>query len=188
MLDEKGAAAALKEAWRKAGYRFVLCNGILSVRAEGRGFQGALENIPVKVLGLITEHFGSFPEDGDAFELRKDEAEQSVMLDQEANWWEQIRGILDNDALTAMKQTPLTMNGYEIWQEQGELKTRMVNPGFTRIVENERRQEAEVRRGNVGTLLWHTMAGTIAYVMAEVPEEGKLDRLDGWPWCGEGCG
>ncbi len=187
MLDETRAAAAMKEAWKKAGYRFVLSRGILSVRAEDWGFQGALENIPVKVLGLITEHFGCFPEDGDAFELKKDEAEQSVMYDQEASWWEQIRGILDSGELVPMKQTPLTMNGFEIWQEQKALKTRMVDPGFTRIIEKARRQEAETRAEGKGlTLLWHSMAGTIVYVMAEQDDEGKLERLDGWPWCGEG--
>ena len=185
MLDEKGVVAALKEAWRKSGYRFVYSNGILSVRAEGWGIQGALENVPAKVLGLIAEHFGSFPEDGDAFELKKGAAEQSVMYDQEAGYWEGIRQLLDADK-TPMRQTPLTYNCYEIWQEQRELRTRPVDPGKTRIVENARRQDAKVAVGHPGTLLWTSMAGTIAYVLTEPPEEGKLDRLDGWPWCGEG--
>ena len=134
MLDEKRTAAAMKEAWRKGGYRFVLSSGILSVRAEGWGFQGKLENIPNKVLGLITEHFGFFPEDGDCFELKKDEAEQSVMYDQEASWWEQIRGLFDEDH-AAMLQTPLLLSGFEIWQEQRGLKTQMIDPDRTRIIE-----------------------------------------------------
>lgn len=185
MLDEKGAAAAMKAAWRLDGYHFVLSNGILSVRGTGWGFQGALENIPVKCLGLIAEHFGIFPEDGDCFKLRKDEAKQSVMYDQEAGYWEGIRKLLDADK-TPMRQTPLTYNCYEIWQEQKELRTRPVDPGKTRIVENARRQDAKVAVGHPETLLWTSMAGTIAYVLTEPPEEGKLDRLDGWPWCGEG--
>ena len=184
MLDEKGTAAAMKAAWRKRGYRFVLSSGILSVRAEGWGFQGSLENIPNKVLGLIAEHFGCFPEDGDCFELKKDEAEQSVMYDQEASWWEQQRALFDEEH-AAMLQTPLLLNGYEIWQEQRELKTRLVDPLKTQIIENARRQDAKIAEGHPGTLLWSSMAGTIAYVLTELPEEGKLDRLDGWPWCGE---
>lgn len=186
MLDEKRAAAAMKEAWRRGGYRFALVDGILSVRAEGWGFQAALENIPVKVLGLIAEQFGSFPQNLDAFELKKDEPEQSVMLEQEASWWEQIRGLLDAEGHIKMRQTPLLLNGYEIWQEQQTLKTRRVDPDRTRIIDSDRRQEAEVRPGHFGSLLWHSMSGTVAYVMAEVDEEGKLERLDGWPWCGEG--
>lgn len=183
MLSEKGAAGALKEAYRKAGYRFVLSGGILSVRAEGWGFQGSLQNIPAKVLGLIAEHFGAFPEDGDCYELRKDQAEQSVMLDQEASWWEQIRLLLDGDC-AGMQQTPLLLNGFEIWQEQRQLKTRMVDPGRTRIIDSDFRQQAATAVGHIGTLLWSSLGGTVAYVLAEIPEEGKLERLDGWPWCG----
>lgn len=185
MLDEKRAAAAMKEACRKGGYRFVLCNGILSVRAEGWGFQGALENIPAKVLGLIAEHLGSFPQDLDAYELKKDAPEQSVMLDQEGSWWDGVRGLLDAEEKIPMRQTPLLLNGQEIWQEQQTLKTRRVDPDRTRIIDSERRQEAEVRPGHIGTLLWRSMAGTVAYVMAEPDEDGRLERLDGWPWCGE---
>ena len=77
MLDEKKTAAALKEAWRTGGYRFVLSNGILSVRTESWGFQATLTNVPAKVLGLITENLGSIIEDGSAFLLKKDCAEQS---------------------------------------------------------------------------------------------------------------
>ena len=186
MIDEKGAAAALKEAWRKGGYRFVLSNGILYLRADEWGFRGSLDWVPNKILGLVTEHFGSNLEDRDSFRLKKDEAEQSITLDQELSWWQKIDEDL-HDTLVPVQQTPLTMNGFEIWQEQRQLKTRMVDPGYTRIIEKERRQEAKTReKGNGYTLLWHTMAGTVAYVLAETDDEGKLDRLDGWPWCGEG--
>ena len=185
MLDEKGTAAAMKAAWRKGGYRFVLSGGILSVRAESWGFQGALENIPNKALGLLAEHFGCFPEDGDCFEIKKDEAEQSVMYDQEASWWEQQRALFDEEH-DAMLQTPLLLNGYEIWQEQRGLKTQLVDPDRTRIIDSDYRQQAAVVAGHPETILWKTMSGTIAYVTATYAEEGKLDRLDGWPWCGEG--
>ena len=186
MLDEKRTAAALKEAWRKDGYRFVYSNEILSVRATGWGFQGALENIPVKVIGLIAEHFGSFPEDGDAFELKKDEAEQSVMYDQEATWWDQIRALFDGEQV-AMRQTPLMMNYWEIWQEQRELKTALVDPARSRIIENAYRQQAAIVAGQTGTLLWKTLSGTLAYVNADLADDKeKMERLDGYPWCGEG--
>lgn len=186
MLDEKRLAAAMKEAWRGAGYRFVLCNEILSVRADGWGFQAAVTNVPPKVLGLITEHLGSIMEDGFAFLLKKGEPEQSVMLDQEGTKWADIRRILKTGTLAEMKQTPLTLNGFEIWQEQTGLKTRMVDPANTRIIENGFRQMAKAETdGYNGLLLWTSMAGTIAFVLAEPDDDGKLDRLDGYPWCGE---
>lgn len=185
MIDEKGAVAALKEAWRKGGYRFVYSNGILSVRAEGWGIQGALENVPAKVLGLIAEHFGSFPEDGDAFELKKGAAEQSVMYDQEATWWDAVRQLFDGEHAD-MRQTPLTLNYWEIWQEQRELRTALVDPARSRIIENNYRQQAAIVPGKTGTLLWKSMGGTMAYVQADpAADPAKTARLDGFPWCGE---
>lgn len=186
MLDEKKTAAALKEAWRRTGHRFVLSNGILSVRTDSWGFQAALTNVPEKVLGLITEHLGSIMEDGFAFLLKKDQPEQSVMVDQEASTWAKMRGILSSGILTPMKQTPLTINGFELWQEQRKLKTKIVDPGYTRIIDTDFRQDgkAEVEAGT-GIIFWTSMVGTIAYVMTE-PDADGLDRLDGYPWCGEG--
>ena len=186
MLREKCLASAMKEAWRGAGYRFVLSNEILSVRADGWGFQAALTNVPPKVLGLITEHLGSIMEDCFAFLLKKDEPEQSVILDQEATKWADIRDILKRGELAEMKQTPLTLNGFEIWQEQTSLKTRLVDPSNTKIIEHGFRQLARAETdGYNGILLWTSMAGSVAFVMAEPDEDGKLDPLDGYPWCGE---
>ena len=185
MLDEKKTAAALKEAWRRGGYRFVLTNGILSVRTDVWGFQAALVNVPPKVLGLITEHLGSIMEDGFAFLLKKDSAEQSVMLDQEAIIWLRIRGTLDH-AATPCKMTPLSYNGLEVWQEQGHLGCAVFDPGDTRIVEDQQRQDARCD-GSPSLLLWSSMAGTIAFARGEIdPDAAWLDRVSGYPWCGEG--
>ena len=65
-------------------------------------------------------------------------------------------------------------------RQQRRAQARRKGPGMT---------HADVLARTEGkglTLLWHSMAGTIVYVMAEQDDEGKLDRLDGWPWCGEG--
>lgn len=186
MLDEKRLAAAMKEAWRGAGYRFVLCNEILNVRADGWGFQAALTNVPPKVLGLITEQLGSIMEDGFAFLLKKGAPEQSVMIEQEASRWTGIRRILDHGALAAIKQTPLTLNEFEIWQDQARLKTVLVDPANTRIIDASFRQMARTESDrNSSLLLWTSMAGTVAYVMTEPDEDGKLERLDGFSWCRE---
>lgn len=184
MLDEKGTAAALKEAYRRGGYRFVYTNGIFSVRADRWGFQAALTNVPAKVLGLITEHLGSIVEEGFAFLLKKDQPEQSVMVDQEITAWQGIRTVLDAGRLAGIKQTPLTYNGYALWQDQRKLKTCLVDPGVTRIIEKDFLQEgmADLETGNL--ILWTSMGGTIAYVMAEPDKDYGLDRLDGYPWCG----
>lgn len=184
MLDEKKTAAALKEAWRTGGYRFVLSNGILSVRTESWGFQATLINVPAKVLGLITENLGSIIEDGSAFLLKKDCAEQSVMVDQEAATWERIRATLRHGTLAPMKQTPLEYNGFEIWQEQKGLKARLIDPGFTRIINTDFRQEGRTDPDSL-MILWTSMAGTVAYVMAEPDKDSGLEQLDGYPWCGE---
>ena len=185
MLDEKGTAAALKEAYRRGGYRFVYTNGIFSVRADRWALQAALVNVPAKVLGLITEHLGSIVEEGFAFLLKKDQPEQSVMVDQEITAWQGIRMILDGGRLAPIKQTPLSYNGYELWQEQRKLKTCLVDPGITRVIEKDFLQEgrADLETGNL--LLWTSMGGTIAYVTAEPDKDNGLERLDGYPWCGE---
>ena len=185
MFDERKTAAALKEAWRTGGYRFIFINGILSVRADSWGFQAALTNVPAKVLGLITEHLGSILEDGSAFLLRKDCAEQSVMVAQEAEAWARIGEVLNNGALVSMKQTPLDYNGFEIWQEQKSLKVRMVDSGLTRIIDTDFRQDGMAEEDSL-MILWKSMAGTVAYVMAEMDKDNGMERLDGYPWCGEG--
>lgn len=187
MLDEKGVVAAMRDDWKHDGYRFVLSNGILSVRGAGWGFQGNMENIPGKALALIAEHFGGFPQDGDAFELRQKEAEQSVMYDQEAAWWDQIRELLDNrDA--EIRMTPIVLGGYEIWQEQRGLKCCMVQPRRSRIIDSEFLQTAQVCGKSPSCLLWSSMGGTVAYVVdgGRAKFEALVGRLDGFPWCGEG--
>lgn len=184
MLDEKKTAAALKTAWRGGGYRFVLSNGILSVRTDQWGFQAALSNVPAKVLGLITEHLGAILEDGDAFLLKKDSAEQSLMLDQEASTWTKMRGYLDSSGLASMQRTPLSWNNLEIWQDQKTLKTMMMDPDDTRIIDTEFLQDG-LGAQEWGIILWKSMGGSVAYVFADPAEDG-LEHLDGFPWCGEG--
>lgn len=188
MLNEKGTVAAMKEAWKHDGYRFILSRGVLSVRGEGWGFQDSCENIPSKALALIAEHFGGFPEDGDAYELQKKGAEQSVTFDVEASWWDGIRMLLDNRE-AEIKLTPLHLGGFEIWQEQRNLKCFAVNPNKTRIIDNEFLQSAETAGQQPSVLLWNSMGGTIAYVAAGGRQkfEELVARLDGFPWCGEGA-
>ena len=186
MLNEKGIPSALKEAYRKGGYRFVLSRGVLSVRTDDWGFQAALANVPPKVLGLITEHLGTIMEDGCAFRLQKDTAPQGVMLDLEATFWDRMRGLHGSGTMTPMKATPLTYHGFRVWQDQSRLLTRMVNPGFTRIVDPINLQEARTD-ADASLMLWNSIAGSLAYVNTE-PEEDGLERLDGYPWCGEAAG
>ena len=186
MLDEKKTAAALKEAWRRGGYRFVLTNGILSVRTDSWGFQASLVNVPAKVLGLLTEQLGAIMEDGFAFSLKKDQPEQSIMLDQESCIWYKVRKVLENGDFSPIKQTPLSYNGLELWQEQRKLKTCLVDPGYTKIIDTDFLQEAKSDLETGRLMIWTSMAGAIAFVMAEPDKDNGLERLDGYPWCGEG--
>lgn len=60
----------------------------------------------------------------------------------------------------------------------------MMDPDDTRIIDTEFLQDG-LGAQEWGIILWKSMGGSVAYVFADPAEDG-LERLDGYPWCGEG--
>lgn len=180
MIDETKAAAALKAAY-KNGYHVEFSGEYISVRAGFWALRVKSEWFPSKLLGLIVEHIGAVPEPDTAYKLRKDEAPQCEELDVEETAWEKL--LKDIEQSDLIRKTDLTMGGDEIWQEQNKLRCVCVDPDYSRIIEAKKQQEAEVSE-DLTMLCWKR-----PYLWAVVCAKSRtqrLERLDGWPWCGEG--
>ena len=190
MLDERGAAAALKEAFKTFGYHVSFHEGTIFVRTAIWAFEIDEYCIPAKILAVIVEHIGQIPRIPAAYIVQKNrDPGTTCMLDDELNYLEKIRAMAEK-AKTPIRRTGLWLDGHEIWQTRQGLKVRPMDPRYTRIIEAEALKTARVQmeddrpgsyiafKGFVGT--------AIVQGIEHRAEDGKLARIEDFPWLGEG--
>lgn len=188
MLNEKGLAGAMRQAWKGSGYIAAIANGNIMLRANWWGVNYELKRIPRKCLGLVAEHIGDLP-DNACYKLQKDLGAQSKLLDEELAFWEEKGKELTVKAedLHKIKPTMLELGGFWIWQDQQTLTVWQVDHEFSRIIKTEALSEGAVFVPDVWPgMVFEDLYG-LAVVMPRqrVGENAMLERLDGFPWCGE---
>jgi hypothetical protein len=187
MLNEKGTVAALKDAY-KSGYIVAFTEDLVLIRAGLWAVEIDESQIPPKVMGTLVEHIGVLPAAPAAYLCKKGgDPGTTCSLDVELTGWDGIRAKA-KEANTPIRRTGLMMDGKEIWQSAG-LKTLPVDPAYTRIIDEGWCKYAKVLEDEqeLGSfIVIPGFAGTAIIQGKPREEHGNLDRLDGWPWLGEG--
>ena len=192
MLDEKGAAGALREAYKGSGYHVMFHDGRIFARTETWAFEIDEYCIPVKVLGTIVEHIGMIPDRPAAYIAQKDrDPGTTCMLDDELSAFLKIQGMAKT-AVTPIRRTGLWLDGHEIWQTNKGLKCRPMDPRYTRIVDDAALKTACVMmQADVpGSEIFFKPFTGIAMIcgIERRKEDGRLARIEDYPWLGEGGG
>lgn len=175
IVNEKGLLRAMKAAYKAMGYNVAaeLQSGIENIFLT-TGVWGVIiekKNVPRKVLGLIAEHVGDIPEDGEAFQVKNKEPQTELFTIAT----QLIRGIHAGDKpLRTVKKTPLMLGGYQLWQRKEDLKIFKVNPALEDIL--------LTRRGTVrivgDEMLMLDDLESRAYISVERPDENEQKMLE----------
>ena len=115
MINEKALCAAIKRAWREAGYEVFARGDTLVISTEGMGVEMLRKNASRKVLALLVEHLGEIP-DGAAYSVRKTPGSQQMMPDVAMGHWDSVRNRVEGAERHTLRRTPMNWKSRGIWQ------------------------------------------------------------------------
>ena len=190
MLDEKKTVAALKAAYKGGGYRVAFTEGTVLIRAGEWAAEIDAEYIWPKILGTIVEHIGMLPERPAAYTARKGmDPGSTCMLDEELAAWAELDAKAEA-ATTPIRRTRLQIEGYEVWQTGQELRARLMDPYFTQIIDDEGANRAYTYADGDRLGAEICFKGFVETVIITGVKYSKassaMQRIDGFPWLGEG--
>lgn len=185
MLNEKGLAAEMKAAYRGGGYTVAESQGKIMIKTGYIAVRYETKQFPRKCLGLIAEHIGELPEKI-CYKVSKESGAQTKLLDDELAFWDRIEARLSQSGLHRIKPSPLELSGFWLWQDQESLRVVAVDPEHSRVIDRKFFLDAHTTGELMDGLLWSDTSGE-AVVMPRSRSEhnAMLERLDGFPWCGE---
>ena len=117
MIEERALCAAMKAAWKWAGYEVYAAEDTLVITTDEMGVEMSRRNVSRKVLSLLALHLGEIP-DGTAYSVRKDDVQQE-MLDVAMSHWDGVRNRVDGAERRVLRRTPMSWKHRGVWQEEG---------------------------------------------------------------------
>lgn len=127
VINEKGLCAAMKAAYKKksTGYKVAVKlndrkEEEVVISAPGWVAIIARENAPRKVLGLIVEHVGDLPGEGEAYQVQDTTTQAEIFSMAIYDHGNPVAGAV-------VKRTPLNYNGYQIWQRTDNQEVFMMD-------------------------------------------------------------
>lgn len=136
VVSEKGLLRAMKDAYKADGYTVAV--------EEGGGIEDLIlhtpvwtvviqrDEVPGKILGLITEHLRKLPQPGEAFRVKKKETQTEIYGMVEDAVMDFRTGDKERQAV---RRTNLTMDNFPIWQAAGTKAVVKVFPDYEDILE-----------------------------------------------------
>ena len=132
MIEERALCAAMKAAWRGAGYEVYAAEDTLVITTDEMGVEMSRRNVSRKVLSLLALHLGEIP-DGTAYSVRKDNVQQE-MLDVAMSHWDGVRNRVDGAERRVLRRTPMDWKNRGVWQEDGTGRVHAFDRDLTDII------------------------------------------------------
>lgn len=138
VVSEKGLLRAMKDAYKADGYTVAVDDGggIEDLILHTQAWTVTIEKneVPGKILGLITEHLRKLPQPGEAFRVKKKETQTEI--------YGMVRdSIVDfhtgDKERQPVRRTNLTMDNFPVWQSVGAQAVVKVFPDYEDILELE---------------------------------------------------
>lgn len=172
VINEKGLLHAMKRAFKEDGYVIARHNDDIVLSTSQWKVVCAAKNFPRKALGMIAEHLGSIPAEGEAFQVKDKETQTKLM----EVAMESFRGMTPEDAAkkSAVAKTQIICGGKFVWQEKVERDVYWVSPANERIMFYQGRDVYAIREdilavsGNTSTVL----------IAADIPMQEDKRLLD----------
>lgn len=178
MINERAMTAAMKAYWRtKAGYIIAESHGKVMILGGPWAVISSMKALPRKVLALIVEHLGTLPHSASFYVCKGQDAQVRILEEDMATMGELMSQAAD--AVQYCLPTPLRLNGFRVWQNLSTLKTDLMDQAYTDIVD----QEADVSpMAAANGLAWLDGDEAVLITRATHPDDGLLERLDGFRW------
>lgn len=132
IIDEKGLVRAIKRAYTTYGYNVLNLGRQVAVYTDTWYISCEWINLPRKALGIIVEHIGMLPPEGNAMTMRKKEDPQVIMpeaVQQTIECW--TAGTEDRRATIV----PIMYKGYQLYQDMDSLTCYAMDPDDLGIVD-----------------------------------------------------
>lgn len=138
IVNESGLLSAMKDSYKLGGYHVavgeVFDKKCYLITSGGYSWAAVIchSKMPRKILGLLAEHIGRLPEEGEAFLCKQKTEAQSEMLDVTINPILQ-KLVAAGETYNAIKRTRLTWDGDNVWQDV-ELNVALIRPDLEKII------------------------------------------------------
>lgn len=138
VVNEKGLLSAMKDAYKADGYTVAVDDsaGIEDLILLTSDWTVVIqkEEVPGKILGLITEHLRKLPLPGEAFRVKKKETQTEI--------FGMVNGAIADFHTSEKKRQPirrtsLTMDGFPLWQASETKTVVKVFPDYEDILKLE---------------------------------------------------
>ena len=130
VVDEKALARRMRQKYKGSGYWVAARSDCLIVSDGEFVAEISARQMPRKALGLIAEHVGKIPTDGEAFYIRKGQCQTEIAAASGA--FAAIdrleRELESEESRHYAKRTRLTVNGNRVWQRDDNLEIVMIDP------------------------------------------------------------
>lgn len=133
MIEEKALCAAMKDAWKGAGYEVFASGDTLVIRTNRLGVEMLRRNASRKVLALLVVHLGEIP-DGAAYVVRKKDGAQQMMLDVAMDNWDGMRNRVEGAERRILRRTNMDWKNRGVWQEDETGIVYTVDKDLTDII------------------------------------------------------
>ena len=138
VINESGLLEAMKDSYKCGGYHVALTvvhnKKCYLIAGYGYGWAAVIRQnkMPRKALGLLAEHIGRLPEEGDAFLLRKDNDAQDEMLHVAINpIGDKLKAA--GKSYVAIRRSRLTWDGDNVWQT-AEKEVALIRPDLEKMI------------------------------------------------------
>lgn len=175
VVNESGLLAAMKDSYKMGGYHVaigtVFTKKCYLIAGYGYGWAVVIQRVkmPRKVLGLLAEHIGRLPEDGEAFHCRKDCEPQEEIFDVAQKPILLKLGEAQGKYLPSIKKTRLIWDGSNVWQGEEVPGVVLMRPDFEKIVEFK-----DTNPYMVDNCLY--VEGQVSYVLLHKTVPGETER------------
>ena len=177
IVNESGLLKAMKDSYKSGGYHvafgevFERWYFLIASYGYSWGVVIRSDKTPRKVLGLLVEHIGKLPEDGEAYLCRKDEDAQDEIFSVAAKPLLIKLGEARGKVLPNIRKTKLTWNSENVWQSAEMDDVVLICPDYEDIAIF---QNQNVSPQIVGSFLY--VEGQQSYVMIHKSVPGETDR------------
>lgn len=131
VVNEKGLLKAMKDAYKTDGYTVAVSDADLILKTVQWTVVLHMEEVPSKVLALITEHLRKLPNPGTAYQVKKKETQTQMfrMVKEEI-----LDFHTDEKSRRIIRRTELTLGGFPLWQAATEKTVVKVYPEYEDIL------------------------------------------------------
>ena len=139
IVKEKGLLRLMKEAYKSSGYTVmvtrIVAEDYLYMSHWGWKVGIRMDTVPRKVLGLLVEHLGKLPVNGDSFKVAKDDVQTELFAVADGPFKDLLQCIDHWESHKKMRRTSLEWAGCPVWQSPRDLSIVLMDPALGEIAE-----------------------------------------------------